>query len=154
MTKISLTRGIFYAIGVVLLVGVVLLIGAVTLGHSVTSTVHYIGHNEIKHLKLSGDSIVSPPGLVVLTTPGLVEYQGANSQVFIFAEGEAILVVGGTIVGPERRAAEQLSGRALRGGTTYHVSKGDVITMPAKTPYWFKELPTGSVAYYAVERKE
>ena len=132
-----------------MLVGVVLLIGAVTLGHSVPSSVHYIGHNEIKHLKLNGDSIVSPPDLVVLSKPGLVEYQGSNSQVFVFAEGEAIFVVGGTIVESDRK-----SGRALRGGTTYHVSKGDVITMPAKTPYWFKELPTGSVAFYAVERQK
>ena len=133
---------------------VVLLIAVVTLGHSVPATVHYIRHNEIKHLKLNGESIVSPPGLVVLTKTGLVEYQGGNSQVFIFAEGEAILVVGGTIVDSERSAPEQLRERALRGGTTYHVGKGDVITIPAKTPYWFKELPTGSVAFYAVERQE
>ena len=53
----------------------VLLIAVVTLGHSVPVTVHYIRHNEIKHLKLDGESIVSPPGLVALTKLGLVEYQ-------------------------------------------------------------------------------
>jgi quercetin dioxygenase-like cupin family protein len=28
--------------------------------------------------------------------------------------------------------------------------KGDVITVPAKTPHWWKEIPTGTVAFYAV----
>jgi len=31
-----------------------------------------------------------------------------------------------------------------------HVSKGDVTTVPAKTPHWFKEVPTKTIAYYAV----
>ena len=26
----------------------------------------------------------------------------------------------------------------------------DVITIPAKTPHWFKEIPTQTIAYYAV----
>jgi quercetin dioxygenase-like cupin family protein len=30
------------------------------------------------------------------------------------------------------------------------LSKGDVITIPAKTPHWFKELSTPTIAYYAV----
>ncbi len=28
--------------------------------------------------------------------------------------------------------------------------KGDVITIPAKTPHWWKELTSPNVAYYAV----
>jgi quercetin dioxygenase-like cupin family protein len=38
----------------------------------------------------------------------------------------------------------------VEGGVTYHLSKGDVITIPAKTPHWFKELSTPTIAYYAV----
>ncbi len=30
------------------------------------------------------------------------------------------------------------------------LGKGDVITIPAKTPHWFKEVPTTTIAYYAV----
>jgi quercetin dioxygenase-like cupin family protein len=39
---------------------------------------------------------------------------------------------------------------AIEGGVTHHLTKGDVITIPAKTPHWFKEVPTKTVAYYAV----
>jgi quercetin dioxygenase-like cupin family protein len=31
-----------------------------------------------------------------------------------------------------------------------HLTKGDVITIPAKTPHWWKEVPTKTIAYYAV----
>ena len=39
---------------------------------------------------------------------------------------------------------------SIEGGTIYHLSKGDVITIPAKTSHWFKEISTKTVAYYAV----
>jgi quercetin dioxygenase-like cupin family protein len=39
---------------------------------------------------------------------------------------------------------------SVEGGTIYHLSKGDVIPIPAKTPHWFKEVPTKTIAYYAV----
>ena len=38
----------------------------------------------------------------------------------------------------------------VQGGQTYRLTKGDVITVPANTPHWFKEVPTKSVAYYAI----
>jgi quercetin dioxygenase-like cupin family protein len=54
------------------------------------------------------------------------------------------------MVDPKRTAPDQMRAPSLNGGTTYHLSKGDVITIPAKTPHWFKEVPTKTVAYYAV----
>ena len=39
---------------------------------------------------------------------------------------------------------------STEGGTTDHWTKGDVIAIPATTPHWFKEIPTKTVAYYAV----
>ena len=39
----------------------------------------------------------------------------------------------------------------IEGGTVHRLSKGDVITIPAKTPHWWKDTSkTGSVGYYAV----
>jgi hypothetical protein len=34
------------------------------------------------------------------------------------------------------------------------MTKGDVITIPAKTPHWFKEVPTKTVAYYGGKHRE
>jgi mannose-6-phosphate isomerase-like protein (cupin superfamily) len=72
--------------------------------------------------------------------------------VFVIVEGEATLVVGGTMVDPKRTAPDQMRAPPRsKSGTIYHLSKGDVITISAMTPHWFKEVPTKTVAYYAVK---
>ena len=49
-----------------------------------------------------------------------------------------------------KEKAEQWLGTSIEGGTTYHLSKGDVVTVPAGTPHWFKEVPS-SISYYTVK---
>ena len=40
---------------------------------------------------------------------------------------------------------------AVEGGVSHHLTKGDVITIPAKTPHQWKDTSkTGSVGHYAV----
>jgi mannose-6-phosphate isomerase-like protein (cupin superfamily) len=137
-----------------LLTIVVLLIEApVSLGSGVPAAVHYIGHDKVTEVMSKGGPIVSDPGLVVLAQrreAGPVEYHDHTNHVFVIVEGEATLVVGGTMVDPKRTAPDQMRAPSLDGGTIYHLSKGDVLTIPAKTPHWFKEVPTKTVAYYAV----
>ena len=136
-----------------LLTTAVLIATAVLLGGGVPAAVHYIGHDKVSEVMSKGGPIVSDPGLVVLAQrreAGLVEYHDHTNHVFILVEGEATLVVGGTMVDPRRNTPDQMRAPSLEGGTTYHLSKGDVITIPAKTPHWFKEVPTKTVAYYAV----
>jgi hypothetical protein len=64
----------------------------------------------------------------------------------------AVALGGGVpaVVDPKRTGPNQMRAPSVNGGTTYHVSKGDVITIPAKTPHWFKEVPSKTIAYYAV----
>lgn len=122
-------------------------------GSGVPAAVHYIGHDKVIEVMAKGGPVVSDPGLVVLAQrreAGVVEYHEHTNHVFVMVEGEATLVVGGTMVDPKRTAPDQMRAPSLQGGTTYHMSKGDVITIPAKTPHWFKEVPTKTVAYYAV----
>ena len=46
---------------------------------------------------------------------------------------------------------QQTRTSGIEGGTVHHLSKGDVITIPAKTPHQWKDTSkTGSVCYYAV----
>ncbi len=133
----------------------VLTVTAAAVGRGVPAAVHYIGHEKVTQVmsNVRGAPIVSDPGLIVLAQrrdAGPVEYHDINNHVFIFVEGEATFVVGGTMVDPKRTAPNQMRAPSVTGGTTYHVSKGDVITVPAKTPHWFKEVPTKTIAYYAV----
>src|SRR5215469_10433377 len=119
----------------------------------VPAAVHYISHDKVTEVMAKGGPIVSDPGLVVLAQrrqAGEVEYHDRTNHVFVFVEGEATLVVGGTMVNARRTAPDQMRAPSLEGGTTYHMTKGDVITIPEKTPHWFKEVPTKTVAYYAV----
>ncbi|MEO8051649.1 MAG: hypothetical protein ABI833_14625 [Acidobacteriota bacterium] len=145
--KIQLTRAALLASAVLLTAAVV------SLGAGVPAAVHYIGHDKVSEVMSKGGPIVSDPGLVVLAQrreAGVVEYHDHTNHVFVMVEGEATLVVGGTMVDSKRTAPGQMRAPSAQGGTIYHMSKGDVITIPAKTPHWFKEVPTKTVAYYAV----
>ena len=136
-----------------LTMAVLLIEAAVSLGSGVPAAVHYIGHDKVTEVMSKGGPIVSDPGLVVLAQrreAGLAEYHDHTNHVFVMAEGEATLVVGGTMVDPKRTGPGQMRAPSVEGGTIYHLSKGDVITIPAKTPHWFKEVTTKTVAYYAV----
>ena len=64
--------------------------------------------------------------------------------------GEGTFVTGGTLVGARQTSAYQVRATGVQGGETHHLTKGDVITIPAKTPHWWKEVPTQTIAYYAV----
>jgi mannose-6-phosphate isomerase-like protein (cupin superfamily) len=144
--RILLTRAAWLAIAV-------LTVAAVSLGGGVPAAVHYISHSKVTEVMSKGGPIVSDPGLVVLAQrreAGAVEYHDHTNHVFVMVEGEATMVTGGTMVDAKRTAPDQMRAPSLDGGTTYHLSKGDVITIPAKTPHWFKEVPGGTVAYYAV----
>ena len=122
-------------------------------GGGVPAAVHYIGHDKVAAVMAKGGPIVSDPGLIVLANrreAGQVEYHEHTNHIFIMVEGEATFVTGGTMVGAKRTNAEQMAATSIEGGETHHLSKGDVITIPAKTPHWWKEVSTKTVAYYAV----
>jgi len=141
-TRATLLAGAVSAIGV-----------AVSMGGGVPAAVHYIARDKVTQVMSKGGPIVKDPGLIVLAQrreSGPMEFHERNNHVFIFVEGEATLIVGGTMVDSKKTAPNEMRSPSLEGGTTYHVSKGDVITIPAKTPHWFKEVPTKTIAYYAV----
>jgi mannose-6-phosphate isomerase-like protein (cupin superfamily) len=130
-----------------------LLATAASMGSGVPASVQYIGHDKVKEVMAKGGPIVSDPGLIVLAqrrAAGPAEYHDKTNHVFIMEEGEATLIVGGTPVDAKRTAPDQMRAPSTNGGTTYHMVHGDVITIPAKTWHWFKEVPSKTVAYYAV----
>ena len=136
-----------------LIAGVLLTATANSLGSGVPAAVHYIDHEKVSATMAKGGPIVNDPGLIVLAMrreAGPVEYHDHTNHVFIMVEGEATFVTGGTMVDAKRTSPDQMRAVAIEGGVTHHLSKGDVITIPAKTPHWFKEVPTKTVAYYAV----
>ncbi len=134
-------------------VAVMLIASAGSTGEGVPAAVHYIPHDKVEAVMAKGGPIVSDPGLVVLANrreAGGVEYHEHTNHIFIIVDGEAMFIAGGTMVGAKRTSPEQMTATSIEGGETFHLSKGDVITIPAKTPHWWKEISTKTVGYYAI----
>jgi mannose-6-phosphate isomerase-like protein (cupin superfamily) len=122
-------------------------------GEGVPAAVHYIPHDKVADVMAKGGPIINDPGLLVLANrreAGAVEYHEHTNHIFIMVDGEATFITGGTMVGAKRTSPEQMRATSIEGGETFHLSKGDVITIPAKTPHWWKELSTKTVSYYAI----
>ena len=134
-------------------VAFVLALSAMTLADGVPTKVTYVPHDKTASTFVKGGQIIGDKGLIVLANrrgAGEVEVHEKTNHVFIILEGEATFITGGTLVGARTTAPGQTRASSVEGGTTYHLSKGDVITVPAKTPHWFKEVPTQTIAYYAI----
>ena len=123
----------------------------------VPTIVTYVPHDKVSATMAKGGSIINDHGLIVLAnrrSAGEVEVHAKTNHVFIIVEGEATFVTGGTLVGARDTAPDQRRAPSVEGGETHHLTKGDVITIPAKTPHWFKEVPTQTIAYYAVNTEQ
>ena len=64
-----------------------------------------------------------------------------GTEVHYIIDGAATVVTGGTIV--------RGTSSTIEGGETHHLTKGDVLVIPAGTPHWYKEVE-GSVTYLEV----
>ena len=130
-----------------------LAIGAAVAGNGVPTSVTYVPHDKVSATMAKGGSIVDDKGLRILAqrrSAGEAEVHDKTNHVFIIVEGEATFITGGTLVGGRQTAPDQHRAPSVMGGETHHLTKGDVITIPAGTPHWFKEVQSQTIAYYAV----
>ncbi len=118
------------------------------------SGVTYVPHDKVTAALNKGGPLVSAPDLLVSGShrekAGQVELHDKETDVIHVIDGEATFVTGGTMVGGKSTKAGQSVGTDIKGGETHHLTKGDVIVVPAGTPHWFKEVPH-SVSYYVVK---
>ena len=118
------------------------------------SKVTYVDHDKVAAALAKGGPLVSAPDLTVSGShrdkAGQVEVHDKETDVIHVIEGEATFVTGGTMVGGKTTKPGQWLGSDIKGGQTHHLTKGDVIVVPAGTPHWFKEVPH-SVSYYVVK---
>jgi len=116
--------------------------------------VHYVGHDKVAAAFVKGANIIKDEGLTVIANRGLqrgAEMHDNTNHVFIIQDGEAEFVTGGKMIEGKVIEAGQTRGTGIEGGASHHLVKGDVITIPAKTPHQWKDTSkTGSVGYFAV----
>ena len=101
-----------------------------------------------------GGMLVTAKDLLVLgahrTEAGHVEMHEKETDVFYIVDGEATFITGGKMMGGKLTKPGQWLGTDIQGGTVHHLSKGDVIVIPAGIPHWYKVVPH-SVTYYVVK---
>jgi mannose-6-phosphate isomerase-like protein (cupin superfamily) len=116
--------------------------------------VHYLNHEKVNAAMVKGEHILEDEGLVLIANRGKqrgAEMHDKTNHVFIIVDGEAEFVTGGKMIDPKVTAPGQTRGKGIEGGESHHLSKGDIITIPAGTPHQWKDTSkTGSVGYYAV----
>src|SRR5262245_58276626 len=81
---------------------------------------------------------------------GQVEVHVKDADIIYMLDGTTTFVTGGTIVGAQTIAADEIRGTGVQGGETRRLTKGDVIVVPKGTPHWFKDV-SGPVLYYVVK---
>ena len=116
--------------------------------------VHYIDHGKVAAGFVKGERVLEDEGLIVIANRGVQrgpEMHDNTNHVFIIQDGEAEFVTGGKMTDAKLIERGQTRGTAIENGVSRHLTKGDVITIPAKTPHQWKDTSkTGSVGYYAV----
>jgi mannose-6-phosphate isomerase-like protein (cupin superfamily) len=77
------------------------------------------------------------------TDPGdAIAHETRTTEVYYILDGGGTLVTGGKIVNPKTRpgSASGPRGEKIEGGVSRHVSKGDLIIIPGRTPHWWSSL--------------
>lgn len=116
--------------------------------------VTHIGHEKVAAALANGGTLLKASDLLVMgshrTGPGHVELHDKETDVFYVVEGEATFITGGKMVGSKVTSPGQRMGTDIQGGVVYHLTKGDVMVIPAGVPHWFKEVPH-SITYFVVK---
>jgi len=85
-----------------------------------------------------------------VAAPAAVEIHTRDTDVFYIVDGSATFVTGGTAVEPKEIGPNELHATSITGGTERHLTKGDVIIIPAGTPHQFLEV-TNPFLYFVVK---
>jgi glc operon protein GlcG len=82
--------------------------------------------------------------------PGVAEIHLRATDIFYVVAGHAELVTGGTVPGATPASADELRGTAIDGGSAQEIGPGDVVTIPAGVPHWFRRVDP-PITYFTVK---
>ncbi len=63
-----------------------------------------------------------------------------EAELFYVIDGAGTFVIGGELTEPTRQNPQNLQGKAIAGGTSQKVAKGDFMFVPAGSPHWFSAI--------------
>jgi quercetin dioxygenase-like cupin family protein len=116
------------------------------------STLTFVGHEKVEPTFKKAGPLADGPNLKVSggyrTGPYApadyrpdVEVHTSEADLFYVIDGNATLVTGGTVIGGRTTGPGQIRGSSVEGGQTQHLTKGDVMWVPAGVPHWFPQIP-------------
>ena len=118
-----------------------------------SAPVNYVDRDEVnKYFDTPGTFITGPDFEVQgnhRVKAGNAELHVKETDVLYIIDGAGILVTGGSITGSHETGPDQFRGTAIEGGETHNLKKGDVITVRAGMPHWFKA--TSGIRYLVVK---
>jgi mannose-6-phosphate isomerase-like protein (cupin superfamily) len=104
----------------------------------------YINHEKVAAAFAKGGTLATASDYIVLalhrSESGNAELHEKQTDVYYVADGEATFVTGGELVGNKVVSPGQRQGTGIKGGEVHHLTKGDVIVIPAGVPHWFKDV--------------
>jgi mannose-6-phosphate isomerase-like protein (cupin superfamily) len=84
---------------------------------------------------------------------GIAELHETEADVMVIVSGAGTLVVGGSMPGAKKTAANELRAPAVEGGTRQKIGPGDILHIPPKTPH--QVLVDGpQISYFTLKVKE
>ena len=127
-----------------LLVLTSLLTAALLMGGDGVPAATYINHEKVAVAFARGGTLATASDYIVLalhrSESGNAELHEKQTDVYYVADGEANFVTGGELLGNKVVSPGQRQGTGIKGGEVHHLTKGDVIVIPAGVPHWFKEV--------------
>src|SRR5262245_52714807 len=118
------------------------------------SAVTYIPADQVKAAFDKGAVLVNNGSYQVHASrreePGQVEVHVKDTDVIYMLEGATTFVTGGSMVGGQITAPDEIRGSGIEGGETRSLTAGDIVIVPNGTPHWFKDL-SGPILYYVVK---
>jgi mannose-6-phosphate isomerase-like protein (cupin superfamily) len=131
-----------------------MLTAALLMGSDGVPTVTYVNHEKVAAAFAKGGGLAAGSdysvGAMHRSAAGAAELHEKQTDVYYVADGEATFVTGGVLIGDKVVSPGQRQGTGIQGGEVHHLSKGDVLVIPAGIPHWFKDVPH-SVSYLLVK---
>lgn len=118
------------------------------------AAVSYFPAGDVEARFAKGGTLVDGANWRVMTSVrtggGEAEQHTVDTDIFHVLEGSATFVTGGVMTGAHETAPDETRGTGLEGGTERTLAAGDVITVAAGVPHWFKAVD-GRVKYFVVK---
>jgi mannose-6-phosphate isomerase-like protein (cupin superfamily) len=137
-----------------LLVLASILTAALLMAGDGASKVTYVNHEKVAEAFVKGGGLATGSGYSVgamrRSAAGAAELHEKQTDVYYVADGDATFVTGGVLLDDKVVSPGQHQGSGIQGGEVHHLSKGDVVVIPANVPHWFKEVPH-SVNYFLIK---